>query len=771
MTGGDDYAYAWPLTETVGSSQLTVEAWVQFDEAPHSLFPETLVAAVHAGIDTQWHLTTLGDRLWFALYGPCCPSTLAGAYTEELLLQPGEWYHVAAVYDGLGATNEDRLQIYVNRESKALTFSGTLPSTLSTDEPAVRLGHMTGVGFDTTPLKGNLDEVRIYTVARSFGEIYEDAGGDVAPTQPPPPAQPTPDPVPGAPLAYWTMNELNGTTVVDSSGNNHDLYLADALAAPTLSVTDKPTLLVANVSSLAFDGIDDYAYALPLTATAGNSALTAEAWVQFDDPPHSLFPEPIVMAVDAGLATQWHLSTLGNELWFNFYGPCCPSNTQAAAATVGVNLQQGQWYHVAAVYDGGGVTNAQRLAIYVNGRRYPVGYFSTVPSVLSTDQPTIRLGQANGVGFTTAALYGKLDEVRIYGVARSSTDIANDAAGQTFSTNSPPAIVFDHGLVEFDEGKTATNTGAFTDVNATDNVTLSASIGVISKTGGSSGTWNWSYPTMEGPADSQSVVITADDGQGGSNSVTFALVVNNVAAMVGAISGTADPVQVNTSIHTNANFVDTGVLDLHTALWNWGDDSSSVGTVTEAGGAGSVTGSHTYTATGVYLLQLTVTDDEGDSSIPTFEYVVVYDPQAGFVTGSGSIESPPGAYAAVSGLTGIAKFRFTSRYQRGANVPTGTTQFRFQVANLNFQSTNYQWLVISGDKAKFKGFGTINGVGGYGFLLTATDGLLPGHGGADMLRIMIWDNANNVIYDNQNGDPPGADATTELVAGSIVIHK
>jgi hypothetical protein len=78
----------------------------------------------------------------------------------------------------------------------------------------------------------------------------------------------------------------------------------------------------------------------------------------------------------------------------------------------------------------------------------------------------------------------------------------------------------------------------------------------------------------------------------------------------------------------------------------------------------------------------------------------------GFVTGGGWINSPSGAYVASPTLTGRDNFDFVSKYQKGATVPTGQTQFQFQVANLNFQSTSYQWLVISGCKAQYKGSGT-----------------------------------------------------------------
>jgi hypothetical protein len=241
---------------------------------------------------------------------------------------------------------------------------------------------------------------------------------------------------------------------------------------------------------------------------------------------------------------------------------------------------------------------------------------------------------------------------------------------------------------------------------------------------------------------------------------------------VGPITVPTDPVQILTPVNVEASFTDAS--GTHTAVWAWDDGTTSPGAVTESGGSGTVTGSHTYTAAGVYRVTLTVTDDGGFSGQRVSSFLVVYDPNGGFVTGSGWINSPAGAYAADDELAGKASFGFVSKYPKGANVPpVGETQFQFQAANLRFESMAYEWLVISGAKARYRGTGQINGAGSYGFELTAWDGQVIGGGGADRFRIKIWNEnqGNAVVYDNQMGAADGADPTTALGGGSIVIHK
>ena len=177
-----------------------------------------------------------------------------------------------------------------------------------------------------------------------------------------------------------------------------------------------------------------------------------------------------------------------------------------------------------------------------------------------------------------------------------------------------------------------------------------------------------------------------------------------------------------------------------------------------------------FTESQVVEILVRGTDAAGNTSEEGCVLLAVYDPTAGFVTGGGWIMSPEGAYGANTSLTGKATFGFVSKYQKGANVPTGQTEFQFKVANFNFHSTSYDWLVVAGAKAMYKGTGTINGTGDYKFMLSAIDGQLNGGGSVDKFRIKIWD-SSSIIYDNQLGADDNAEPTTAIAGGQIVIHK
>jgi PKD repeat protein len=273
--------------------------------------------------------------------------------------------------------------------------------------------------------------------------------------------------------------------------------------------------------------------------------------------------------------------------------------------------------------------------------------------------------------------------------------------------------------------------------------------------------------TINVPQDGEYIVsVKVVDEFGAEDTATTIVYVSNVSPGLGTIAAPQDPVQLGNEIQVSASFSDPGA-DSWTATWYWGDSTSSGGTI----GDFTAYGAHTYEEAGVYTIMLTVSDGT-DSDSEVFEYVVVYDPDGGFVTGGGWIQSPEGAYTPDPSLSGKATFGFVSKYKKGADVPTGNTEFHFKTADFHFKSTTYQWLVIAGKQAKFKGEGEINGQSGYGFMISARDGDLQGGDGLDKFRIKIWELGTEVVvYDNQLGDADDADPTTDIGGGSIVIHQ
>ena len=248
---------------------------------------------------------------------------------------------------------------------------------------------------------------------------------------------------------------------------------------------------------------------------------------------------------------------------------------------------------------------------------------------------------------------------------------------------------------------------------------------------------------------------------------TFTVTVTQTAPVVGETTGlpTAPVALVpgGTTLTGSASFTDD-TASTHTCSFSWGGATEG-GTVTETAGSGSCTDGHTFTEPGVYSVTVTVTDQFGVSTTNAPVLVVIYDASGGYVTGGGWITSPAGALVRSPAATGRASFGFVAKYKQGATVPSGNTEFVFQTGGFRLSSTSYQWLVVGGPVAQYKGDGVEQGSSEVlEFLLTAKDGQVTGGGGVDRLRLKVWVKATgDVVYDT------GSDLAID--SGNIAIHK
>jgi hypothetical protein len=345
------------------------------------------------------------------------------------------------------------------------------------------------------------------------------------------------------------------------------------------------------------------------------------------------------------------------------------------------------------------------------------------------------------------------------------------------SANSPPTV--DAGdPYTVDEGTELTLSPTVTDPDAGDVLTYQWTIAYTP--GGIDAGGSCSFNGTD--TDKNAKVTCDDDSNGSTFTLTLEvkdgvgghtvsddadLTVNNVDPSITAVNvtpyvlGYMYPISGQPTI--DATYTDPGSNDVLTCKFEVFDYlNQEVGTDKNCGVALGVT------EAGVYDVKVTVADDDGGSDDETVQ-IIVYDPSAGFVTGGGWIYSAAGAYKDDLTLAGKGTFGFVSKYQKGANVPTGNTQFVFHAdgANgnaLDFHSTSYDWLVVNGvgTRAQYKGSGNIAGRSdSFTFMLTAIDN------SPDQFRIQIFRPDGSTLYDNYVSGP----ATEQpLGGGSIVIH-
>ena len=180
------------------------------------------------------------------------------------------------------------------------------------------------------------------------------------------------------------------------------------------------------------------------------------------------------------------------------------------------------------------------------------------------------------------------------------------------------------------EGDTVTLEGTFTDPNIGDTHTYlwhmesSTNGQVIPDSSGPASPEPATQPFSFVPCDNgvYTFSFTVTDQLGAQGSDEVEVTVNNVPPAVSTpyISNQENTEFILPMVHDTSftgTFTDAGTCDTHTALWAWGDGTTSNGDVTETNGSGNVINSHVYSQPDDYTITLTVTDDDGGSDSAT----------------------------------------------------------------------------------------------------------------------------------------------------------
>lgn len=402
-------------------------------------------------------------------------------------------------------------------------------------------------------------------------------------------------------------------------------------------------------------------------------------------------------------------------------------------------------------------------------------------------------GNTQNVTFTNNVVSGTAGGTNGDGNPQGNNLVTIDANGATISGNEFTGVTtrFAHSLRARGPGSVITQNqftagtpvgvyigaAAASTSSVTRNAIVGNTVGLQVEPGATlNATCNW-WGSLTGPASASNPAGTGDPAVGPAQAAPWLLSSNLAGACAtdtqGPISSPTAPApaEVGTPITVAVELSDATTGGSPVVSYEWFINGVSQGTV-------AVSPAITVNTTRTVAAQASPTvldvcfearDVYGNTGPRSCVAAVWYDPSAGFVTGGGWIESPAGAcrkLAICNDVVGKANFGFNSQYKRGSSVPEGNTQFTFSAGNVNFHSTSYDWMVIAGSQAQYRGSGTLNGVAGYEFRLTAVDGGFNKGKNPDTFRIQIWDRTggevSGLVYDNGSLQVIGG--------GNIVIH-
>jgi concanavalin A-like lectin/glucanase superfamily protein/uncharacterized protein DUF2341/fibrinogen beta/gamma subunit family protein len=325
--GSDEYiAISSP---SVGANDLTVSFWMK----PDNLSSETILGT----ISTYTVLVQVQDNntIEFNLG----EGGVHNYYDITSTFQTNQWQYVTITKVASGA-----VKIYLNGED-VTSGSPTISNAVNIAWNLIgseKLG--AGLYFE-----GQLDEVKIFDYARTPAQIAFDYNG-------------------GKPIGHWLLNDGEGITANDSSGNNND---------GTLTTMDPATDL---------GDID---------ATDGADQLSISAWVYSSD-----FTQNGMIIMKNTVNAVWELYLEGAVKW--------RGGGTSGTLTV-TSPSDNNWHHIVVVQNGTTAT------MYIDGQEKD----SETVSAIGSSAGSINIGRYDSSYYFS----GKIDDVQIYNYALSADQI------------------------------------------------------------------------------------------------------------------------------------------------------------------------------------------------------------------------------------------------------------------------------------------------------------------------------------------------------------
>ncbi|MCI0334617.1 MAG: LamG domain-containing protein [Planctomycetes bacterium] len=356
---------------------MSVAAWFKVD-----VFDDNEQAIVTKG-NNAWRLQRAGSTNAVEFY---CNSLSTQSVVSSVDVNDGKWHHAVGIYTG------SQLQIYIDGElSNSVNSSGSI----QTNNRAVRIARNSQGSaryFD-----GLIHNVRIYSRDLSATEVAKLYGS----------------------VGHWKLNQTSGTTATDSS-----------LAAShgTVNGAANWSTRCTGTGVFDFDGSSNYVSIPSASHLQPTSAMTIAGWVKGDSW-GSGSDVDVILRKGEGDPNNYQLAIADGKIALYL------DDSDAVGIRGNTVLTAGQWYHVAATWDG------STVKIFVNGQ---LDNSAARTGTIATDTRPVYLGGHSGADYFDGMIY----DVRFYNRAIYPADVAelaglvghwklDEASGLTAADSSP----------------------------------------------------------------------------------------------------------------------------------------------------------------------------------------------------------------------------------------------------------------------------------------------------------------------------------------------
>lgn len=380
--GTDDYVSIGNTTPSQITSNLTMSAWINVTTLGNTVFFSKHGNATNRAY--SFRINSTGNVV-FEVSGDGVDANM-DTVTGGSILSTGTWYFVTAVY--IPSTS---ITVYINGVQDGVNTTG-IPASIFNGAGILSIGARNG---NTAFFAGKVDQARLYTFSKSVAQVAYDYNR-------------------GLPLGHWKLDECQGTSANDSSGNQYHGTITiggggTQTSAGTCSGSAneawKDGIAGKFNYSLDFDGTDDYVSLVDLDFSTGGFSVSS--WFKTSN----ASIQPVVRkrpTTGANGDIFMLILNTGNSECAIHDGASREVNTS------GKNYLDGKWHNFVMSVD------TSTIKCYMDGQ---LQGSITHDNSLTTNDVTWKIG-----GDTVGSSYfnGQIDEVKIFRYALTQKQIQTE---------------------------------------------------------------------------------------------------------------------------------------------------------------------------------------------------------------------------------------------------------------------------------------------------------------------------------------------------------
>lgn len=318
--------------------------------------------------------------------------------TSDKNINDNSWHNVALVYDN----PNDKVYLYIDGKlDKSSAWTGD--GSMSTDTPnAIGATWNDAISGYGGFYAGQIDQVKVYNYARSPAQIAWDYNR-------------------GNPVAFYKMDECQGSSIHDSSGLGNNGTLSIGATAPQTTAGTCTDGSAASAwyngvtgkfnASLNLDGADDK-ITLPAIGIGTSYPFSISGWIKTSTNYSDLVSLLFAKNTSNSNPSLWCGLNSSEIAWFSQRND---AGTEGSATGVKV-LNDGQWHHLSCVAE-----SATSRKIFVDGKLEGSNTTNITTPISGLNNYTIGSGYYNGSYYYY--LNGQIDDVQIFNYALTSQQV------------------------------------------------------------------------------------------------------------------------------------------------------------------------------------------------------------------------------------------------------------------------------------------------------------------------------------------------------------